>query len=107
MSFFRLAARAEKGGAPGLDQMLDGAAAAAAWFSLAAVHHEFHLEEARLTVAVQVVVYRGAALPDGPLEYAAGLVQHRLPGFETEGPCGGGRVDTGGEHDFAGINIAD
>ena len=83
MSFFRLAVRAEESGAAGLDQALDGFPAAAAWFPLAAVHHEFHLKKPGFAVAVQVVVYCGPALPDGPLEYAAGFPQHRLPGLEA------------------------
>jgi len=107
MSFFRLAAGAEKGGAPGLDQPFDGLAALFADFLLPAIHHKFHLKKARFPMAVEVVVHRGPAPADGPPEYAASLLEHPRPIGKAENPCRNGGMKPGCEHDFTGVNIAD
>jgi len=100
-----LAPRAEKGAAPGLDQAGDGGTAASAGLALLAVDQQVELEEPGFSLAVKVVVHRGAALADGRPEDAPGFLEDAAPVVGGEAPCRGGWMDTGGEQDFAGVDV--
>jgi len=100
-----LAIRTEKGAAPRLAEASDGGAAASAGLALLSADLMLELEAPGFPPAVDIVVHRGASVANGRPEDALGFLEDAAPGVGGKAPGRGGWMDTGGEQDFAGVDV--